>query len=152
MTSEWHSSTDPNSGSSDIRRTAEPYDNQPMSGRTVLIVEDECLVGEDLADALREAGAEVIGPAETLPQAMRIVQKANVLDCALLDIDLDGVAVFPLVGELRTAGTRILFLTGLRRDSIPKEFADVACISKPTGAVRVVEELNAMLGPVPTAA
>lgn len=149
MTNEWQSSTDRNSG---IGGTADPSEDQPMNGRTVLIVEDECLVGEDLAEALREAGAEVIGPVETLPQAMRIVQKGNALDCALLDIDLDGVAVFPLVGELRTAGAGILFLTGVRCDSIPKEFADVACISKPIAAVRVVRELTAMLGPIPTAA
>lgn len=122
-----------------------------MTGRKVLVVEDDFLIAEDFSTVLREAGAEVIGPAESLPQAIRLAQNHDVLDCALLDIDLQGVAVFPLAQELRMAGTPMMFLTGLGCDYIPEEFADICCIAKPTGTARVVEELTALLGPVPAA-
>ena len=121
----------------------------PLAGRRVLIVEDDCLVAEDFAAMLRDAGAEVIGPAESLPQAMRLAQSCDVLDCGLLDIDLQGVAVFPLAGELKSAGLRMLFLTGLGCDVIPDEFSDVQCIPKPTGAHRIIEKLTALFAALP---
>jgi CheY-like chemotaxis protein len=124
----------------------------PLAGRKVLVVEDDCLVAQDFAEMLREAGAEVVGPAESLPQAMRVAHGCDGLDCALLDIDLQGIAVFPLAGELRAAGIRMMFLTGLHCDSIPPEFADIPCISKPTVAGRIVEELTALLGTMPVPA
>lgn len=120
----------------------------PLDGRKVLVVEDDFLVAEDFAAMLREAGAEVIGPAESLPQAIRLAQQCDALDCALLDIDLQGVDCFPLARELRTAAIPMMFLTGLGCDTIPEEFVDIMCIAKPTGAGRVVEELTALLGPM----
>jgi CheY-like chemotaxis protein len=123
-----------------------------LSGRKVLVVEDECLIAEDIAALLRELGAEVIGPAESLPQAIRLLQNGDRPDAALLDIDLDGTAVFPLAEQLRSAGVPMLFLTGLGCDNIPEAFADVACIPKPTITVRVVNEVMALLGPLSAAA
>lgn len=126
------------------------HDQQtPLTGRKVLVVEDDCLIAEDFAAVLREAGAEVIGPAESLPQAIRLLEQSEPPDCALLDIDLDGTAVFPLASELRTASVPMLFLTGVGCDNIPDEFADISCVGKPTGALRVIEELAALLGPMP---
>ena len=124
----------------------------PLAGRKVLVVEDDFLVAEDFATTLREVGADVIGPADSLPLAMRMAHGCDGLDCALLDIDLQGVAVFPLARELRAAGIRMMFLTGLGCDSIPDEFAGISCIGKPTVAGRIVEELTALLGPMPAAA
>ena len=136
-----------------------PYSADPnrleapsLTGRKVLVVEDDCLIAEDFAAVLREAGAEVIGPAESLPQAIRLLEQCDGLDCALLDIDLDGIAVFPLAVQLRTAAVPMLFLTGVGCDNIPEEFADIWCVGKPTGALRVIEELAALLGPMPAAA
>jgi DNA-binding response OmpR family regulator len=124
----------------------------PLMGRKVLVVEDECLVAEDFAAILREAGAEVIGPAETLPQAIRLAQNGPPPDAALLDIDLDGTAVFPLAEQLRAEGVLMLFLTGMGCDDVPDELADVLCIAKPIIAARVVDELAALMGPVTAAA
>jgi CheY-like chemotaxis protein len=124
----------------------------PLNGRKVLLVEDDFLIAEDFAAMLRETGAEVIGPAESLPEAIRLAQQCETLDCALLDIDLQGVDCFPLARELRSAAIPILFLTGAGCDVIPEEFADILCIAKPTGAIRVIQELTALLGPMPEAA
>jgi CheY-like chemotaxis protein len=134
-------------------RTLEANDkSRQLRGRKVLVVEDECLVAEDFAAILREAGAEVIGPAESLPQAIRLAQNGALPDAALLDIDLDGTAVFPLAEQLRAEGVPMLFLTGMGCDDVPDEFADVLCIAKPIIAARVVDELAALMGPVTAAA
>lgn len=127
-------------------------EEQPLIGRTVMVVEDDFLIAEDFAAILREAGAEVVGPAESLPQAVRLLQHSATLDCALLDVDLGGVPSFPVARELRSAGVPILFLTGTDCEGIPDEFADVICIGKPIAAARVVEEVAALLGRMPNAA
>jgi len=121
----------------------------PLTGRTVLIVEDDFLIADDFAAMLRSAGATVIGPAESLPQAIRMAQSCNSLDCALLDIDLQGVAVFPLARELRNAAIPMIFMTGIGCDNIPQEFADILCIGKPTGSCHVAGELISLLGLMP---
>jgi CheY-like chemotaxis protein len=124
----------------------------PLTGHKVLIVEDEYLIADDLAALLRDAGAEVIGPAASLPIAMRIIQHADAIDAAVLDINLRGIEVFPLARELQRRGVPILFMTGYDENNIPEEFASVRRCEKPTGATRVVGELSGMLGPVPAAA
>ena len=124
----------------------------PLHRRAILVVEDEYLIAEDLAAVLKDAGAEVMGPAESLPQAIRLAQNCGTLDCALLDIDLQGVAVYPLAEQLRASAVPMLFLTGMGCQRIPAEFMDIPCLAKPTGSGRVVEALAVLIGPHPAIA
>ena len=91
----------------------------PFSGCNIMVVEDEYLIADDLASLLREAGAFVVGPAASLPEGMRLAADTEQIDAAVLDIDLGGVTVFPLVDELLARGIRIMFLTGYGQDNIP---------------------------------
>lgn len=116
-----------------------------LGGRRVLVVEDECLIADDLAAALREDGAEVIGPAASLPMALRLAGHNELIDAALLNIDLDGVAVFPLVDELRARSVPMIFLTGYGDDIIPPDYSDILCCRKPIGAIHVLRELQSLL-------
>lgn len=117
----------------------------PLKGRKILVVEDEYLVADDLASLLREANAEVIGPASSLPKAMRLASDTELIDAAVLDINLRGVDVFPLVDELRMRGIPLMFLTGYGENNIPPDYAAVARFEKPMGAAHVVEGLRALL-------
>jgi len=121
----------------------------PLTDRTVLVVEDDCIIAEDLAEMLREAGARVVGPAESLPQAIRLTEHGEAPHVALLDIDLQGVAVFPLVVRLRAANVPMLFLTGIGCTNIPEEFADILCVAKPFGAGRIVDKVASLLSRLP---
>ncbi|PEQ10564.1 hypothetical protein B2G71_21510 [Novosphingobium sp. PC22D] len=55
----------------------------------VLVVEDEYFIADDLARALRDAGATVLGPVPNAEMARRIVSDSFV-DLVLLDLNLDG--------------------------------------------------------------
>lgn len=123
---------------------------EALSGRRVLVVEDDFVVAEDFAAILRGAGAEVIGPVDTLPRAIRAAQECDSLHCALLDIDLQGIAVFPLAAQLQAEGIPMIFLTGAGCDAIPEELAEILCIGKPIGPRRVMEEICALIG-IPSA-
>lgn len=121
----------------------------PLSGQKILVVEDEYMIADDLAALLRQAGAEVIGPASSLPKAVRILDSRDRIDAAVLDINLCGVDVFPLVDELRNKGIPVMFLTGYGADGIPPEYSAITRCQKPMGTSRVVEELRAMVDAAP---
>lgn len=120
----------------------------PFSGCNIMLVEDEFLIADDVATMLREAGAAVIGPAVSLPEAMRLASDTAHIDAAVLNIDLNGVTVFPLADELLARGVRIMFMTGYGEAEIPREYAAIPCCRKPVGAACVLDELKTLLRPI----
>ncbi len=60
-----------------------------MSGIRVLIVEDEVLIAEDIADSLRAIDYEVAGVAYSSDKALALLQKEHP-DIVLLDIQIEG--------------------------------------------------------------
>jgi DNA-binding response OmpR family regulator len=119
-----------------------------VKGRVVLVVEDHFLIADDIAALLRESGAEVIGPANSLPMAMRLAGDAPRIDAALLNINLQEVAVFPLADELLSRGVPILFVTGYGEEVIPDEYSHIKRCDKPIAACRLVDELRALVPPI----
>lgn len=117
----------------------------PLSGRKILVVEDEYLIADDLAALLREAGAEIIGPVASLPTAMRVVGDTQVIDAAVLDINLREVSVYPLVDELMRRSVPMVFMTGYGENNIPRDYAAIPRCEKPTGAMHVVGTLRALM-------
>jgi len=83
-----------------------------LLGRRVLIVEDEAFVAMELQFAFEDEGAEVIGPAMSLAQALSIVEQQADIDYAVLDVDIAGVAVYPVAHILQQRGVPFLFHTG----------------------------------------
>ena len=120
----------------------------PLNGCNILVVEDEFLIADDVAAILREAGADIIGPASSLPEGMRLAAHVDRIDAAVLNIDLQGVMVFPLAAELQARGVRFIFLTGYEETNIPEQFADVPCCRKPTGTTCLIDELTQLLRPI----
>ncbi len=88
---------------------------RPLSGRRILVVEDEALVAMMVEDELLGAGARVIGPAATLGDALRLVEAAasdGGLDAAVLDLKLKGETSLPLADRLAASGVPFVFVTG----------------------------------------
>jgi DNA-binding NtrC family response regulator len=74
----------------------------PLAGRRILLVEDEVIVAMDMEWELMAAGAEVVGPAHRLAEALAMAD--GPLDAAVLDINLAGEKVWPLAERLAAAG------------------------------------------------
>ena len=111
-----------------------------LDGLRVLVVEDEPLVAMDIAAVLRRAGAAVLGPAHRLDAALALAAE-EVLDGALLDINLHGQHVFPVADALAAREVPFVFTTGYDRVAIPESYADVPLCSKPTDALRLAQSL-----------
>ncbi|WP_027168578.1 response regulator [Mesorhizobium sp. WSM3224] len=103
----------------------------PLSGLRVLVVEDAFLVALDLADELKAAGCDVVGPAPSVEQALQQIDGVE-LDGAVLDVNLHGERSFPLAEHLVTLGVPFVFLTGYDSTTVfPDRFQDSPRLSKP---------------------
>lgn len=122
--------------------------NEPLWGKTVLVVEDEILVALDIADTLAAAGARVLGPCVSLRQAQDAAGK-GAMDLAVLDIDLGGQEVFPAAEILQERGIPFVFYTGQpEREALRTAFADIPVCVKPSSPERLVEMLARLAPPV----
>lgn len=86
-----------------------------LRGRRVLVVEDEALVAMLMEDGLADAGADVVGPACCIDEALGFIERAACdggLNAAVLDINVEGAAVLPVADRLATLGVPFLFATG----------------------------------------
>lgn len=115
-----------------------------LRGARILIVEDEFYLADDLASALKEAGAEVLGPAATLEEARAFVEDGG-FDCAILDMNLRGDMAFPIADRLQEAGIPFLIATGYNSASLPERFAAVPRVEKPSDTRNVIEALPGLL-------
>ena len=103
----------------------------PLSGRRVLVVEDEYFQADDLARLLRSMGAEVIGPFGEVQDALELLEAGKPIDFAVLDINLRGDLIYPAADQLRARAIPFAFATGYDRQSIPDQYGDVPLLEKP---------------------
>jgi CheY-like chemotaxis protein len=104
---------------------------QPLARCRVLVVEDEYFVADEMALALRALGAEIVGPVPTRDQALRIVESAERIHAAILDINLRGESVFPVADILGERGIPFVFATGYDETAIPATYRDLPRWEKP---------------------
>jgi len=103
---------------------------RPLQGLCVLVVEDDYFIALELCNALRAAGADVIGPARDVETALAAIRDERI-DCGVLDINLRGHLAFEIAMELRTRGIPAIFATGYDASMIPDELADAVRLEKP---------------------
>ena len=113
-----------------------------LTGKRILIVEDEYFIAADLKRALAEAGAIVVGPAGTLASAQALVD--DDIDLALLDVNLDGEHSYPLANRLHERAVPFAFLTGYDRWALPPAYRDVPRLDKPFDLPQLIRQLTAI--------
>ena len=96
----------------------------------VLVVEDEYFIADDISRTLTRHGVEVVGPVPTVREAQALVS-SQPLDLAVLDINLRGELVYPLVPELSRRGVPMIFATGYDTGAIPADYGAIPAWSKP---------------------
>jgi CheY-like chemotaxis protein len=116
-----------------------------LQGCRVLVVEDEPLIAWDLAEVLREQGAEIVGPSGNVEGALRLLATAPVVDVALLDVSLDNhESVFAVAEELRSRDIPFVFCTGYTAD-VTQRFGEVPHCEKPTDGAALHSALSAAM-------
>jgi CheY-like chemotaxis protein len=88
--------------------------NSPISGRKILVVEDEMIVAWLLEDMLADLGCAVIGPAASINQALAMID-AEAIDAAVLDVNLNGQMSYPIADVLAARGCHSSFRPAMAR-------------------------------------
>jgi DNA-binding NtrC family response regulator len=116
----------------------------------ILIVEDEWILADALADALTDMGYDVAGPAASVPKALKLLEQGNI-DAAILDISLgSGQKSFPVAAVLTTRGIPFLFITGYQAIDLLPDFVGKIVIAKPVLLDTLRRHLSAILSGLPT--
>ena len=111
---------------------------QPLSGRRVLVVEDESLVAMLLETILDDMGCAVVGPESNIDDGLISATTEPSLDAALLDVNVAGREVFPVAEALKARGVPFVFSTGYGEAGLPEHWRGNPTIQKPftEGAIR----------------
>ena len=96
-----------------------------------MIVEDEWILADALADDLNGLGYDVAGPASSVAKALVIIEQENI-DIAILDVSLgSGQKSFPIAAVLARRDIPFLFITGYQAADLIPDFAGKIVIAKP---------------------
>jgi DNA-binding response OmpR family regulator len=109
-------------------RAALAADDVPRA--KVLVVGDEAVVALDLQRTLREAGYRVIGPATTLSDVQKFINRGTI-DGAVLDLALDRRTPIPVADLLAFAEVPFIFLTDGDKSELPRQHAHRPAVRRP---------------------
>jgi two-component SAPR family response regulator len=100
--------------------------------RAVLVVEDEFLIAMDMAYAIEEWGASVVGPLGSQTEALDFLARGDAhIDVAVLDVNLGSHTAFDIADKLRELDVPVIFVTGYDASSIPERYRAVPRCEKP---------------------
>lgn len=86
---------------------------QLLDGRRIMVVEDEPLLALEIGATLQQIGCELVGPASTLAEALRLADsEASSLDAAVMDVNLRGETSFPVAEVLASYGVPVIYVSG----------------------------------------
>ena len=112
-----------------------------MNPLRALVIEDDFLLAEMLADALVKLGCKVLGSAVSVEDGVRLAGEI-MCDFAIVDLDLRGEMAFPIFDRLHARGIPCLMATGAFPVDIPEPYRATMRLSKPYD----LRELHRALG------
>ncbi|MBT8423644.1 MAG: hypothetical protein KJO67_01615 [Silicimonas sp.] len=115
---------------------------------TVLVLEDEVIVGMDIAMSLEEAGFSVQGPFKSAEKA-KIAAEETLPAFAVLDLNLGNNQTSEEVAWLLSEkNCPFIFLTGYEASSHPviRKFGHAECFSKPVNLDAITKKIRSVVG------
>jgi DNA-binding response OmpR family regulator len=117
--------------------------DRPLSGRSILIVEDEPLIALEVHAAFSAAGASIASAADT-QEALRMIDVPG-LSAALVDINLDHDDCSAVCERLSRNGVPFVFYTGEARADILLKWPGAPVLTKLVDKKRMVEVVAGVL-------
>src|SRR5262245_39534651 len=110
----------------------------------VLVVEDEALIGLEIANAIHDKGMAVVGPAHSVSEALALTQQDQV-DAAVLDIHLGKEQSISVADALAEQSVPVVFVSGYSQDRVPARHRRHPFISKPYHTRELMQALTSVL-------
>lgn len=111
----------------------------------ILVVEDDFFVALDEKSVLEAEGWVVVGPVTSLAAAMRVARE-ELVDCAFLDVNLNGEQVTDAAAVLSERGIPFTLLSAYAREALPCALLKNAPrIQKPYRSRELIEAVAKMM-------
>jgi light-regulated signal transduction histidine kinase (bacteriophytochrome) len=118
-----------------------------LTGKRVLLVEDQLVIALDAEDILRHAGAAHVETASSVRDALKLLP-GSPPDLAILDVNLGVGTSLPIAEELQRRSIPFVFATGYGDSSfIPKTMRSVPIVRKPYSTEALTKALARILEP-----
>lgn len=121
-----------------------------LAGRRVLVVEDQYAIALDLCESLDQQGADVVGPASSVEDALVMLEDGARPDVAVLDIRLRGGLVYPVADRLQQLGVPYLFATACEQSEIPERHRRAPRFEKPVRLTSILDAIREQSSPPAT--
>jgi len=115
-----------------------------LSGRRILVVEDERLIALDIRNFLQGYGCAVLGPVSTTAAALALIDE-QLPDAAILDVHLGAETSEPVAEALRAHGRPFLVLSAFRQYHLTGALSEAPLLSKPFDERKLRHELSGLL-------
>lgn len=113
-----------------------------LTGRRVLVVEDDYYLASDTAAALRGAGASVLGPCPNENATFDLLATETPTH-AVLDLNLGGGGPrFAVAHALKQRGVPFIFLTDYDPDAVPADLVHIPLMQKPASPRSIVDAIE----------
>lgn len=116
-----------------------------LNGVRVLVVEDEAAISMLLEDMLLDFGCTVVGPAARLSTALEMAARET-FDVAILDVNVAGQPIYPIVKIVAGRGLPFVFSTGYGAGGVEEEWRDRPVLQKPFSQASLEKILDEALG------
>lgn len=115
-----------------------------LSGRRVLVVEDEMMVLMNIEGALGDLGCAV-SVAATVGDALALLEGAS-FDVAMLDVNLGGQPSYAVADALARRAIPFVFSTGYGEHGVDPRFAGRPVLRKPYSDQQLATALARLVG------
>jgi CheY-like chemotaxis protein len=112
------------------------------AGKRVLVVEDELMIRMLLQDMLADLGHTLAGEAGRIEEALALAKEGD-FDVAILDVNLNGQPISPVVEILLARGVPFVFATGYGQRGVPEPYRGSPTLQKPFQADALAQALKA---------
>jgi DNA-binding response OmpR family regulator len=118
--------------------------SRPYDLRTVLVAEDDAIIGFDITDALEAAGYAILGPARSCSDAFSWLEN-SLPDIAILDAMLQDGACTELAQELQNREIPFIIYSGRRHNEFTAGFENATWLEKPCAHEDLITAIDQLL-------
>jgi CheY-like chemotaxis protein len=116
--------------------------SERKAGKRVLVVEDELMIRMLLEGMLEDLGHTVAGQAGSIEEALELAKHGE-FDVALLDVNLSGKPITPVVEVLVERGLPFVFASGYGQRGVPEAYRTSPSLQKPFQVEALSKALDA---------
>ncbi len=112
------------------------------AAKRVFVVEDELMIRMLLQDMLADLGHTLAGEAGRIEEAVTLAKQGE-FDVAILDVNLNGQPILPVVEILVERGLPFVFATGYGQRGVPEPYRHTPTLQKPFQSDALAKAIDA---------